>query len=191
MSGSVGNNPYRASGVVAAASGGGGITWQSVETGSTMTAEAGKGYPINTTSNACTVTLPAGSDGDQIQLVDYAGTFDTNPVTLTADGSEKIEGATDDLSLTGEREGVTLTYIDSTQGWLATSGINEGTDALVPPPYSIDFLVVAGGGGGGGCDHGAGGGAGGYRTLTESMATGVAITVSSWRWWCWWYKFTF
>jgi hypothetical protein len=39
-----------------------------------------------------------------------------------------------------------LTYIDSTQGWIATSGINEGTDALSPGPYSVDFLVVAGGG---------------------------------------------
>jgi hypothetical protein len=37
-----------------------------------------------------------------------------------------------DLVLRGEREGVILTYIDSTQGWIATSGINEGTDALEP-----------------------------------------------------------
>jgi hypothetical protein len=29
------------------------------------------------------------------------------------------------------------------------SGINEGTDALEPVPYSIDFLVIAGGGAGG------------------------------------------
>jgi hypothetical protein len=29
---------------------------------------------------------------------------------------------------------VLLVYIDSTQGWLATSGINEGTDALSVPP---------------------------------------------------------
>jgi hypothetical protein len=43
------------------------------------------------------------------------------------------------------KEGVILTYIDSTQGWIATSGINEGTDALAPVTYSIDFLVVAGG----------------------------------------------
>ena len=35
------------------------IDWQSVVTASTLTAVAGKGYPINTTSNACTVTLPA------------------------------------------------------------------------------------------------------------------------------------
>jgi hypothetical protein len=53
------------------------------------------------------------------------------------------------FQLTGDREGVVLIYVDSTQGWLPISGINEGTDALAPAPYSIDFLVVAGGGGGG------------------------------------------
>ena len=34
------------------------IAWQSVVTAATLTAVAGRGYPINTTSNACTVTLP-------------------------------------------------------------------------------------------------------------------------------------
>ena len=36
----------------------GGVSWQAVETGSTMTAVAGKGYPIDTTSNACTIHYP-------------------------------------------------------------------------------------------------------------------------------------
>jgi hypothetical protein len=47
---------------------GGGIEWQStIVTTSTLTAVAGKGYWIDTTSNACTVTLPASaSAGDQI-----------------------------------------------------------------------------------------------------------------------------
>ena len=44
-------------------------------TSSTLTAVAGNGYPINTTSNACTVTLPAAaSGGDQIIFTDR-GTF--------------------------------------------------------------------------------------------------------------------
>jgi len=146
-----------------------GLAWQSVVTTSTVTVVAGRAYFINTTSNACTVTLPSGTPaaGAQVQLVDYAGTFDTNACTINPNGN-KIEGATDSLRLTGEREGVILTYIDSTQGWLATSGINEGTDALGPAPYSVDFLVIAGGGGGGSGtsnNTGAGGGgAGGYRT---------------------------
>ena len=122
------------------------IAWQSVQT-TGFTAVAGRGYPLNTTSAAFTVTLPASpSVGDTIILLDYAGTFDTNALTINPN-SNKIEGATNNLILNGEREGVRLVYIDSTQGWLAYSGINEGTDALEPNAYSIDFLVVAGGGG--------------------------------------------
>ena len=124
------------------------IAWQSVQT-TGFTAVAGNAYPCNTTSAGFTVTLPATpSAGDQVQLVDYAGTFDTNALVIDPNG-EDIEGQTSNLQLSGEREGIILTYIDSTQGWIATSGINEGTDALEKVPYSIDFLVVAGGAGGG------------------------------------------
>jgi hypothetical protein len=156
---------------------GGGISWQSVQT-TGFTAVAGNGYFCNTTSAGFTVTLPATpSAGDQVQLVDYAGTFDTNVLVIDPNG-EDIEGGTDNLALTGEREGVILTYIDSTQGWIATSGINEGTDALSPVPYSVDFLVVAGGGAGGGLYFTGGGGAGGYRTSTQSVTIGTTITVT-------------
>jgi hypothetical protein len=155
---------------------GGGIEWQSVQT-TGFTASAGNGYFCNTTSAGFTVTLPATpSAGDQIQLVDYAGTFDTNPLVINPNGN-KIEGGTNNLQLGVEREGATLTYIDSTQGWLATSGINEGTDALAPVPYSIDFLVIAGGASGGRQNAG-GGGAGGYRTSTQTVSAGTAITVT-------------
>jgi len=156
-----------------------GLAWQSVVTTSTITVVAGRAYFINTTSAACTVTLPSGTPtaGAQVQLVDYAGTFDTNAVTINPNGN-KIEGGTNNLQLTGDREGVILTYIDATQGWLATSGINEGTDALSPSPYSVDFLVVAGGAGGGGYYVGGGGGAGGYRTSTQTVSGGAVITVT-------------
>jgi hypothetical protein len=152
------------------------FTWQSVQT-SGFTAAVGKAYPCNTTSAAFTVTLPASPNaGDQILLLDYAGTFDTNVLTINPNGN-KIEGGTSNLALTGEREGATLTYIDSTQGWLASSGINEGTDALLPI-YSVDFLVIAGGGGGGshlnsGYNAAAGGGgAGGYRNSYSTETSG-------------------
>jgi len=153
------------------------ISWQSVQT-TGFTAVAGRGYPCNTTSSAFTVTLPASpSSGDQIILLDYAGTFDTNALTINPNGN-KIEGTTNNLQLTGEREGVLLVYVDSTQGWLATSGINEGTDALSPITYSIDFLVIAGGASGASQYYAGGGGAGGYRTSTQSVAQGTVITVT-------------
>ena len=148
-----------------------------------FTATANKGYFCNTTSAGFTVTLPATpSAGDEVIILDYAGTFDTNSLVISPNGG-KIEGGTANLRLTGEREGVRLVYIDSTQGWLAYSGINEGTDALSPTAYSIEFLVIAGGGGGGTTNGGngaggGGGGAGGYRTSTQTVDPGVTITVT-------------
>jgi len=50
---------------------GGGLDWQAIETGSTMTAVAGNGYWIDTTSNACVITLPSSaSNGDEIMFAD-------------------------------------------------------------------------------------------------------------------------
>ena len=146
------------------------VTWQSVQT-SGFTAVAGRGYPCNTTSAAFTVTLPASATaGDTIILLDYAGTFATNNITLGAN-SLKINGATSNKTLTTNREAVTLTYVDSTQGWVASSGVNSGTQALDPVSYSVDFLVIAGGGGGG-VDDGGGGGAGGYRNSYSTETSG-------------------
>ena len=164
------------SGVLSFASVSGGIEWQAVHSSSTLTAVANKGYFLNTTSNEITVTLPASpSAGNQIALVDYAGTFDTNSLIINPNGN-KIEGSTANMALKTEREGVLLVYIDSTQGWLATSGINEGTDSLEIAPYTVDFLIIAGGGGGGGSDGsstpGGGGGAGGYRNSYSTESSG-------------------
>jgi hypothetical protein len=152
----------------------GGPSLQAVKT-SGFTAVANEAYPCNTTSSAFTVTLPATpSAGDEIIILDYAGTFDTNALTISPNGN-KIEGLTGNQTLNGDREGVRLVYIDSTQGWLAYSGINEGTDALSPAPYSVDFLVIAGGGGGGSSstsDPAGGGGAGGYRNSFSTETSG-------------------
>jgi hypothetical protein len=95
----------------------GGESWQSVKT-STFTAVAGQGYFVNTTSAAITMNLPAGTLGDFITFIDYAGTFDSNTFTISANGSEKINGSTDDLTVSVERAANTLVYTDSTQGWL-------------------------------------------------------------------------
>jgi hypothetical protein len=94
-----------------------GTSWQAVKT-SSFTAAAGEGYFINTTSSAITMTLPAGTIGDEIAFIDYAGTFDTNNLTVAANGSEKIVASTDDLTVSTERAANTLVYTDSTQGWL-------------------------------------------------------------------------
>jgi|TARA_R110002110_G_scaffold255584_1_gene471337 hypothetical protein len=98
----------------------GGTDWQAVVTGATQTAVAGNGYFIDTTSNVCNLTLPGGVLGDEVSVVDYAGTFDTNNLTVTPDTGEKIQGETADATLTvaTERAGFTLAYSGATQGWL-------------------------------------------------------------------------
>jgi hypothetical protein len=96
---------------------GGGTSWQAVKT-STFTAVAGEGYFIDTSSSAITMNLPAGSLGDEIVFIDYAGTFDTNNLTVDSNGSEKIVGSTNNLTVATERAGNTLVYTDGTQGWL-------------------------------------------------------------------------
>ena len=64
--------------------------------------------------------MPAGTLGDEVTLVDYAATFDTNNLTVTPASGEKIQGASADATLTCavERAGFTLAYSGATQGWL-------------------------------------------------------------------------
>jgi hypothetical protein len=95
----------------------GGAAWQAVQT-SGFTAVAKRGYFCNTTSSAFTATLPASATiGDFITFIDYAGTFDTNNLTIGRNG-HNIQGVAEDLTVSVERAGLTLVYVDATQGWL-------------------------------------------------------------------------
>ena len=94
-----------------------GTAWQAVKT-SSFTAVAGEGYFVNTTGGVITVTLPASATiGNEIAIIDYAGTADNNNITIARNG-HKIQGATSDLTILTERAGFTLVYVDATQGWL-------------------------------------------------------------------------
>ena len=95
----------------------GGTSWQAVKT-TGFTAVAGEGYFCDTSSGAFTATLPATPTlGDEVTLVDYAGTFDTNNLTVGRN-SENIQGSAADLTVSIERAGLTLVYSGSTYGWL-------------------------------------------------------------------------
>ena len=96
---------------------GGGTSWQAVKTAA-FTAVAGEGYFCNTTSAAFTATLPAAATlGDECSFIDYAGTFDTNNLTIGRNG-HNIQGDASDLTVSTERAGFTLVYVDSTVGWV-------------------------------------------------------------------------
>ena len=98
----------------------GGTSWAAVKvTGdSPVSGAAGAGYFMNTTSGAITLTLPGSPTiGDEISFIDYAGTFDTNNLTVARNG-KNINGAASDLTVATERAANTLVYTDTTQGWL-------------------------------------------------------------------------
>ena len=100
-----------------AANTGGIVDWQAVVTGAT-TMVAGRGYFVDTSSSAFTMTLPSSaSRGDEVHIIDYGATFDTNNCTVGRN-SHKIQGASSDLTVATERAAFTLVYVDATQGWL-------------------------------------------------------------------------
>jgi hypothetical protein len=113
----------RCGGTVALASGAsqtgfgreGSVNWQtgSLKT-STFTAVSGEGYFINSGS-AITANLPAGSAGAIVAFSDYARNFATYNLTISANGSEKIGGETNDAILNISGQAATFVYVDSTK----------------------------------------------------------------------------
>jgi hypothetical protein len=96
----------------------GGLTW--VVKTTTYTASANDGVFADTSGGAWTLTLPTGTLSDEIGVVDYAATFDSNNLTVTPASGEKIQGQSADTTLTVsvERAGFTLVYSGASQGWL-------------------------------------------------------------------------
>ena len=154
-----------------------GLSWDSsVKTASTFTAVINKGYFVDTTSNACTVTLPASATaGDTIILVDYARNWGSNKITINTNSLNFQGNASPNPEYNTSGQSVTLIYSGATQGWIPT--VDDDVTLETPQTYAIDFLVVAGGGGGGNGIAG-GAGAGGFRTSTQTASLGVAITVT-------------
>ncbi|SUZ92763.1 uncharacterized protein METZ01_LOCUS45617 [marine metagenome] len=133
------------------------ISWASVVTGSTLTAVAGNAYPIDTTANACTVTLPAsGTLGDQIIFTDYARYWATNNITLDTN-SLNFQGSTASPIYNTNGDSILITYIDATQGWIPIYDdnvrlgyvVNEVTQKAIfgygSGPVSITNLVNSSG----------------------------------------------
>ena len=95
----------------------GGAAWQAVKTGN-FNVTAKEGYFVDTTSTTITATLPSSPTiGDFVSFIDYAGTFDTNNLTVARNG-KPIQGSATDLTVATERAGFTLVFVDNTQGWL-------------------------------------------------------------------------
>jgi hypothetical protein len=136
MSGSIGDNVFRASGVIAAAAAGrtGTVDWQTGSIKTTgFTPTNGEGYFCDTSGGAFAVTLPAGVAGNIVAFSDYTRSFLTYNLTLTPNGSEKIGGVAANAVLEVAGQSATFVYVDGTEGWIniqETSTSQRGT-----PPF--------------------------------------------------------
>ena len=148
------------------------IDWDAAIKTSNFTAESSKGYFVNTTSASVTITLPVGVVGTQITIQDYAGTFATNEVILTANGSEKIQGSAIEGQITTNNATATLIYQDATKGWTSQD------IGLVPQIVTFDYMLIGGGASGSQGSSGGGGGSGGLAVNTnQTLTTSINITI--------------
>lgn len=103
------------------------IQWQSVFVGdgsTGLTAEAGKGYLVDTTSGTVEVTLPStvsSTVGDRIDIKDFARTFNSNNLTLA---SNLFDGVHNNATFETNGQTISLVYSGSSKGWTL---INEDT----------------------------------------------------------------
>ena len=109
------------------------VDWDTTAKTSTFTGVSGDGFFCDTSSGAFTCNLPSGTAGSIISLADYAGTWDSNNLTVSPNGSQKIGGENADVILNTEGQSVTFVYVDSTQGWINTmdSTSNERGNAFI------------------------------------------------------------
>ena len=161
-----------------------GITWIETTQSANFTAEANKGYLIDSSGSASgvKVTLPSSPVfGDQVAVLDVTGFAPNFEIIMTS--SIDINGQDGGQRLKNANQSVYLLYTNDTLGWKPIKGINGGNDALVTTATTtFDWLIVAGGGGGGsvqGTLYGGGGGAGGLRTSYGSTSGGGASAESS------------
>ena len=115
------------------------VDWDTTPKTASFTAVSGNGYFVDTSSGAVTATLPAGSAGDIVSFADYTRTFQTNNLTITPNGSEKIGGVAANLIASTEGQSITLIYVDGTEGWINTAE-STGQSGLNPA-----FITATGG----------------------------------------------
>ena len=98
---------------------GGGNPWQTftADGSTTLTAQAGKGYFLDTNTGVIEVFLPSSpSRGDTIVLADYGGTFGTNQIIINTGGKLIDSTQGPDFKVTTDNSVVELVYVDANKG---------------------------------------------------------------------------
>ena len=115
------------------------VDWQtgSIKT-STFTAVNGQGFFADTSSGAFTMNLPAATAGNIVSVVDYTNTFNSNNLTITPNGSQKIGGQNANATLSTKGQSVTFVYVDDIEGW---KNVQDSTSNVVGSP----FIIATGG----------------------------------------------
>ena len=91
------------------------MSWSIANSNATMSVN--RGYFVDTTGGAKTMTLPTGvTIGDTVRINDLAGTFGTNNLTVARNGSN-IQGVADDLVVSVNQSSFGLVYSNGTYGW--------------------------------------------------------------------------
>lgn len=97
----------------------GGFIWNSTDITGNTTLIKGTGYFVNTSGGAVTLTLPASPNrGDTVKIIDL-GSAATNNITV-ARNSEKIQGLSEDMTVSTDEAAFGLVYSGSTNGWRLT-----------------------------------------------------------------------
>ena len=119
------------------------VDWQtgSIKSAATFSATNGEGYFVDTSGNAVTANLPAGSAGAIVSFADYTRTFQTNALTISPNGSEKIGGVAANATLNVEGQSATFVYVDATEGWINVQETSNSVEGR-----TITNYVIASGG---------------------------------------------
>ena len=127
------------------------IEWQALtvaDGSTTLTAEAGKGYFLDTNVGVIEVFLPSSpSRGDTFVFADYGGTFGTNQLIINT-GGQLIDSTTGpDFKVTTDNAIVELVYVDANKGYLVKLNQAAGTTpgAIATGIYGATFIQATGG----------------------------------------------